>query len=60
MIKGGKRGCDVCGPVIPKGTTYRYAKVSPDKAALILDISDPDLMPTWTQEPDGQSGLIFV
>jgi hypothetical protein len=53
MIKGGNRECDVCGSVIPKGTTYRYAKISPDKAALLLDISDPDMTPTWTQEADG-------
>ena len=53
MIKGGNRECDVCGSVIPKGTTYRYAKISPDKAALLLDTSDPDMTPTWTQESDG-------
>ena len=53
MIKGGNRECDVCGSVIPKGTTYRYAKISPDKAALLLDISDPDMTPTWTQEAYG-------
>ena len=53
MIEGENGKCDICGSVIPKGTFYRCAKISPDKATLMLDVSGPDIMPTWTQEPDG-------
>jgi hypothetical protein len=53
MIIGNTRKCDICGEEIPAGTTYRVNKMSPETAALMLDITDPDCMPTWTQEPDG-------
>jgi hypothetical protein len=53
MIENEIRKCDVCDSAIPTGTIYRYAKISPDKAALLLDISDPELMTSWTQQPDG-------
>jgi len=54
MIDGYMRKCDICGSVIPKGTTYRVSRITPDKAALLLDISDPYIMLTWIQEPDGR------
>jgi len=54
MIDGDIRKCDICGSVIPKGTTYRVARIAPDKVALLLNIPDPEMSPTWTQEPGGR------
>lgn len=54
MIDAYIRKCDICGSVIPKGNTYRVSTITPDNAPLLLDISDPHMMPTWTQEPDGR------
>jgi hypothetical protein len=53
MIDAETRKCDICGSVIPKGTTYRVARIAPDKVALLLDIPDFEILPTWTQETDG-------
>ena len=53
MIDGNTRKCDICGSVIPKGSTYRVSRISPDKAILLLDVPDPEMWPTWTQEADG-------
>ncbi len=54
MIDGDTRKCDICNSVISKGTTYKVSRITPDKATLLLDIPDPEMMPTWTQEPDGK------
>ena len=54
MIDRETRKCDICGSFIPKGTTYRVARIAPDKVALLLDIPDSEMMPVWTQEPDGR------
>jgi len=54
MIDGGTLKCDICNSVIPKGTKYRVSKITPDKAALLMGIPDPEMMPNWTQEPDGR------
>jgi len=53
MLKRNTRICDVCGNEIPKGTTYRVATITPEVAALFLNENDIDLVPTWTQNPDG-------
>ena len=54
MIDGDTRKCDICDSIIQKGTTYRVSRITPDRAAFLLDIPDPEMMPTWTQEPDGK------
>ncbi len=53
MLKENRRVCDVCGDDIPKGTKYRVARLRPEDASALLDVSDIGLIPSWTQEPDG-------
>jgi len=54
MIDGATRKCDICDSIILKGTTYRISRITPDKVALLLDIPNPEMMPTWSQESDGR------
>jgi hypothetical protein len=53
VLKNNSRICDVCGGEIPKGTTSRVAKIRPEAAAIFLETNDPDMVPTWMQNPDG-------
>lgn len=57
MLKGRIRICEVCGDEIPKGTKYRVSNMRPEGAAMLLELSDTDLIPTWTQNPDGKVRL---
>lgn len=51
------RSCDLCGEGIAVGERYRVARLPPEIAAIFLDTDDRDLMPTLTQEPDGNVRL---
>lgn len=53
MFKDNLRFCDVCADEIPKGTKYCVTTLSPEAAAAFLDVTDPDLVPTWMQNQDG-------
>ncbi|MBI4606331.1 MAG: hypothetical protein HY721_30570 [Planctomycetes bacterium] len=53
MVKEGERYCDVCASEIPRGEKYSVRTMPAAGAALLLDVDDPDLIPTWTQNPDG-------
>ncbi len=53
MLKENIRICDVCDEEISKGETYRVEVIKPEVAAIFLNTSDKDLIPTWTQKPDG-------
>lgn len=53
MVKDGERYCDVCASGIPRGEKYSARTMSAEGAALLLDVDDPDLIPTWTQNADG-------
>lgn len=52
MLHAGVRRCDVCGEVIVAGAPYRLAILAPEVAASLLDVDNPDLVPTWTQQAD--------
>ncbi|MFQ6003634.1 MAG: hypothetical protein ACE5KJ_07805 [Candidatus Zixiibacteriota bacterium] len=53
MLKENTRICDLCGEEIPKGTVYHVENLSPEATAVFLEVGDVDLVPTWTQNPDG-------
>ena len=53
MLKHRMRYCHVCGEEIPKGDKYSVRTMQPEGAAMLLDTDDPELVPTWTQNPDG-------
>ena len=57
MLDKAARFCDVCGEEIPKGTIYRLTNLQPEGAAMLLEVRDKDLVPTWTQNPDGTVNL---
>lgn len=55
MVKDNKRICDICNVEIPKGTTYQARTLAPEQAAMFfaIEVHDPDMLPNWTQNPDG-------
>jgi hypothetical protein len=53
VLKDGKRYCDVCASDIQRGEKYSVRTMPAEGAAVLLDADDPDLVPTWTQNPDG-------
>ena len=53
MVRDGSRVCDVCGDGIAPGARYRVGTLTPHAAAGLLDTDEPELVPTWTQLPDG-------
>jgi hypothetical protein len=57
MLRKETRICDVCGDEVPCGTSYRRGVLTPHAAAALLDVDDPDLVPTWTQLADGRVQL---
>ena len=57
MLKHGMRCCDVCGEEIPQDQKYCVHKIPAEAAALLLDTTDPALVPTWTQGSDGMVSL---
>ena len=57
MLRNGTRLCDVCGDEVPRGISYRRGMLTPHAAAELLDVDDPELVPTWTQLADGRVQL---
>ena len=53
MLKENVRICDICSGEIPKGETYRAATIVPKVATIFFSTKGKDLMPTWTQNPNG-------
>jgi hypothetical protein len=53
MLDGNIRFCDICQEEIPKGDKYRSVTLRPEGAAMLLSAGDPDLIPTWKENPDG-------
>jgi len=53
MLRENVRICDVCGSKIPKGETYRSVTITAESAAIFFKTSDKNLVPTWTQNPNG-------
>jgi hypothetical protein len=53
VVKKRTRYCDVCAAEIPKGEKYSVRTMAAEGAALLLDVDDPELVPTWTQNSDG-------
>ena len=53
MLREDDRVCDVCGDGIARGIPYRVGTLTPHPAAELLDTDEPELVPTWTQLPDG-------
>ena len=60
MKENGVRICDVCAGEIPSGETYRLVIIAKDKMGAFLSmvpIDDPEQMPTWSQ--DNQGNITF-
>ena len=53
MLRDSSRVCDVCGETMPPRSTYSIATLPPEKAAILLEVGDAELLPTWTQNLDG-------
>jgi hypothetical protein len=53
MLENGQRFCDVCNEKIPKGSTYQRSSMPVRATDLLTAGHDPDLVPTWTTNPDG-------
>ena len=58
MYKEGHHYCDICGTDVPPSQLASRA-VPAQLAGLLLDTDDPDLVPTWTQLPDGSVQIDF-
>jgi hypothetical protein len=59
MLHENVRTCDVCEEEILKGETYKVVAVLREMVPLFVSmtVSDPDLMPNWTQREDGSVRL---
>jgi len=53
MHDGKSRFCDVCENEIPKNDHYRRVHLTRPATELLASPDDPNLIPTWTQNPDG-------
>ena len=57
MRQSGSRVCDVCGQAIPPRETYQTVTIPAGAAASLLEVREPDLVPTWTELPNGKVRL---
>lgn len=53
MKSGGVRFCDVCEAEIPSGEKFRRVLCRPEATMMFRAADDPDIRPTWTENPDG-------
>ena len=54
MIRDDIRICDICGEEIPKGEVFKRRTMPAEKAAVFLDLNDPELIPSMTQKKSGE------
>jgi len=54
MIQDDLRICDICGEEIPRGEVFKRSTMPAEKAAMFLDINDPDLIPSMAQKEGGE------
>ncbi len=52
MLRGDQRLCDICDEVIPRGTAHRCGYTTPDTVKSWF-VDAPELIPSFTEEPDG-------